>query len=190
MYNGLTHLVRRWYASPPLTAHEPEGAPPSPGNDGPSGDGAAKSAFFQHLPLDIRRLILVQAFGDRALHVEYLDQKQLDILYQQAGNSWGALLLSPFYHNNSSSSWGGGTKSPGWYGFICDEASVAATQARSSSRRRRRRIRGRPSPGPWKSAGKHTCLQKYQRLKGSARERADIGAVGWLRASKRASVPI
>lgn len=181
MYNGLTHLIRRLYANPHLTAHEPEGVPSSPVNDVSSEDGVAKSEFFQRLPFDIRRLILIQAFGDRTLHVEYLDQRQLDLLYQQAENSWGSLLLSHFY--NSSSSWGGGTRSPGWYGFICDEASIAATQAR------RRRTRGKKSPGQWKGVGKHQCLQEHQRLERTARERACIGAVGWLRASKRASVP-
>lgn len=36
-----------------------------------TGDANANSIFFQRLPPDVRRLILIEAFGDRIMHIDF-----------------------------------------------------------------------------------------------------------------------
>jgi hypothetical protein len=57
---------------------------------GPSASVAASdSAFFQHLPLEIRRKILIAAFGDRTMHMslEFNHPRQL-AFNPRSGGSW------------------------------------------------------------------------------------------------------
>lgn len=154
-----------------------------PGSDDVS-DGAANSTFFQDLPLDIRRLILIQAFGNQTVHVDY-DSAERESENQPAGAksmSWG--LFSRLYTGGGS--WiGGGTKQPRWYGFVCNSALVSASLVRGRRRKRNSTYgKGRLSV----ASEKHQCLEEYRGLKGTAKERARIGALGWLRACRRASV--
>lgn len=127
-------------------------------------DGAADSAFFLRLPLEIRRLILVEAFGDRTLHVEYSDPPPT--------SSIAAVLLAPFRRARPRS---------GWHAVVCD--SVAPGKSSSESL--------------WKTGGRKDVCPAERSMARTCRvaasdpraRRARVGAVGWLRTSRRASVP-
>lgn len=148
---------------------------------GPSGDGISrpdegeKSTFFEKLPLDIRRLILIQAFGDRTMHVDGPDEQQdsPEARAAAAGGNWTSALMSWIYSSDKE------TKKPQWHGFVCDDTSVLASQAM----RRRKQV----FPVDHKRLRKASCREDYS-VNGSVRDSARIGVAGWLRTCRQASV--
>lgn len=56
---------------PVLPRERPRPLTPSPSDEVPSSATAtAKSSFFQRLPTEIRRIILIDAFGDQVVHMD------------------------------------------------------------------------------------------------------------------------
>lgn len=139
-----------------------EHTPPSPSPQ--QEDGTANSAFFLRLPLEIRLLILVEAFGDRTLHVDYFDPPPT--------SSIAAVLLGPFRRARPLS---------GWHAVVCDSVPPGKSSSESL----------------WKTGGRkdvcpaERCMARTCRVTASdpRARRARVGAVGWLRTSRRASVP-
>lgn len=215
MYNVLGDLVRRFYPDPvpssspshannnSSTAAEEEEeetmtTPPDPGDVAavvarPS-DGAADSAFFQHLPLDIRRLILLQAFGDRTVHVEYFFDSEEEGVYrrqqhqqQQAGganntatstlttssrSSW--IFPSWIYDSGRGGMWSRTEdtkqKPNGWCAFVCDSDSALASSSPPRGGESRKPRRGQWERGNSSScsvmaaSGQHDCWEEYRGL--------------------------
>lgn len=170
-------------SSPSRPPQEAESALTVVSSDNMLPDGAAESAFFQHLPFDIRRLILVQAFGDRTVHVDYPDEER-QLLYQRSHTMNRLYIISDFFLSITSHLRAVPSEQLKWYGFVCDQTSVSASQAK--------RKRHKTCPRRWRmdrmAQEKDYCVHEYVQLKDAARERARIGAVGWLRSCRRASV--
>lgn len=156
-------------------------------NQDPEVNATNTSAFFQRLPPDIRRLILIEAFGDRIVHVDlqFLDDaRYLEGYNRVHGNEPEHFLQTlgkwtPFSSSNGPPQWR-------WYGCLCH-------------REPERRVRGHAimnkslSP-PWfdtclKSEGKGDVV-KTRRFCGewSGEEplKCRVGAIGWLRTCRQA----
>lgn len=202
MYDALSQLVRRVYLGSvdDDTTEDTTSSPParqshkdanfeeiSTSLGVTTSNGAAESAFFQRLPDELRRLILIHAFGDRTVHVDYPDDPGLQRGPSIADWIWLPEILK-FYDRRGNRHWrsgGGGGEGPNQqspplkecFAFFCDNTSLSASRTSI-------RFKTTKTGEVWK----RKCLLHYCASKGPGRERARIGVSGWLRACRQASV--
>lgn len=145
------------------------------------------NTFFQRLPPDIRRLILIEAFGDRILHVDlqFLDDTRYLEGYNRVHGHEPEHFLqtlgkwTPFSSSNAPPQWR-------WYGCVCH-------------REPERRVRGHAimneslSP-PWfdsclKTNGNGDVVKRQRccgKWCGEEPLKCRVGAMGWLRTCRQA----
>jgi len=139
----------------------------------------AGSAFFQRMPADLRRQILVEAFGSRTVHMDLSFDNSLLILRGKelrkaidATGHYGLCITTngrsyPLpYANRKSKAWE-------WWGCVCHRDPEC-------------RIRGkRPVSEPWTDrcrAGVASCGEWV----GEVPDKCQLGALGWLCACRQA----
>lgn len=168
-------------ALPSARAHQLERAPVEPHAAAIHEAATSTSGFFQRLPPEVRRMILVEAFGDRIMHVNL----QYRRAWPEAGPEVKAGVL-PAIMGRMGTLFGGRvdqkkTRAWRWDGFVCH---------------RNPKARGRHS-----RIGDNSVSEPYLHCLGRAehRERVDcgrrsgekptscrVGAMGWLRTCRQA----
>lgn len=147
-------------------------------------DGMAScdnSLFFQRLPPDVRRLILIEAFGDRIMHV--------DLQYRPPRHGTGdvisglrSALSGAFSYPGSAPAGQGQSRSWQWCGCVCHRD--------PDWRVRHRRIRDASVSEPMRDrcteADGHDGAQACDGWPGEKPLKCRVGAMGWLRTCRQA----
>ncbi|KAF2152455.1 hypothetical protein K461DRAFT_147177 [Myriangium duriaei CBS 260.36] len=143
-------------------------------------DAVAESPFFQRLPDEIRRMILIEAFGGRTMHVD------LETSYPRVHDFSQHLIDSPFKQRHCGVVGGYGClplrdKSlplkPRWHGSVCH---------RNPEYNLHQEPRKRRTSSPW-----HDCCLEAKfinccRWSGQWPDKCFVGCAGWLTACRRA----
>lgn len=157
----------------------------------PNGDvspkGTAKSDFFQQLPPDIRRMIMIEAFGDRIVHVDLRLVQSGRTLKTHAtfhGCSPEHSLREtgktpPFSSANTTPHWR-------WYGCVCHRE--------PEWRVRNHTIMNNSLSPPWidgclnevRNDGTVDSRRVCEEWSGQEPLKCRIGAMGWLRSCRQA----
>lgn len=150
-------------------------------------DEMPKDLFFGRLPPEVRRQILVAAFGEHIVHVDL----QYRYPYQERKTPDGFLQHTKHITSNGrdAKSRGDGREGWRWFSCVCHNYPVDGRGADQ-----------RAQPPVWLSHGRRTlpsrmsrvnCLEgisQCERWQGSWPEKCHVGAMGWLLTSKQAYV--
>lgn len=127
MYSTLVSWVQRqfWRDSPDTLVIPPLPflpTPPPPGEDITAQDVAAtgpipdNGTFFERLPPDLRRMILIEAFGDRVVHIDLRYDRPLVLRHPAKEMHAGGINIFDQYgrsrQNNKPRAWQ-------WYSCVC-----------------------------------------------------------------------
>lgn len=154
---------------PAERVHQLELAP----ENGDMMSACGSSAFFQRLPLDVRRLVLIEAFGGRTMHVDL----------QHRPRPGGGDVVSEL-RSAMSGMYGqaGQTRSWQWYGCVCHRD--------PEWRVRHRRIGDVSVSEPIKDRciepGGHDGAQECVNWSCEKPLKCRVGAMGWLRTCRQA----
>lgn len=202
MYNEITHWITRqvqWY----VNGGPSEGGPESnnqereiprmpvlpsqrahqlntPPEMGDIGAATTNSTFFARLPSDVRRLILIEAFGDRIMHMDFRFGYDPSLLPTLSGCANCEVSINADHglsghHRDKGRGWE-------WYGCVCHRD--------PEWRVRNRRIGNNCVSEPKRDAclssdspvGSRACAS----WSGEELLKCHVGAMGWLRTCRQA----
>lgn len=157
---------------PSLPAHRAHNLEETLDHDQHVSHGTINSALFQRLPSDIRRLILLDAFGDRILDMDLRYDYPFDT-GRSASYFWGSSSSStvPRLNRNGPRKWR-------WYGCVCHRYS----ESRVIGNDKWKRSVLEPQEGK--------CLfsysEKCEDSPGEWPSECFVGVMGWLRTCRQA----
>lgn len=146
-------------------------------------NATANSNFFQRLPPDIRRLIMIEAFGDRMVHVDLRLMELGEALDAQrlfhGCDTHKAGKTAPFSSSNARRQWR-------WYGCVCHRD--------PEWRVRDHTITNKTLSPPWFDMCLDTTRDREtvdsrrvcEDWSGQERVKCRVGAMGWLRTCHQA----
>lgn len=161
--------------SPPMLpstrAHQLERAPDHTDIE----TATSTSGFFQNLPPDVRRMILVEAFGDRIMHIDlqyrrlWRNGPDLNVLPMMGG--MGAI----FGQADQTRAWR-------WHGCVCHRD----PEARVRHRRIDDNIVSEPTKDRCIGQTYHLKTEACDSWSGEKPTNCSVGAMGWLRTCRQA----
>ncbi|KAJ6441330.1 cyanamide hydratase [Purpureocillium lavendulum] len=143
-----------------------------------------RSPLFDHLPAEVRREILLLAFGERTLHMDLSFRAPLNLVPRKPCESWPlhAGILSESLASGSHLVAGRG-KRWRWFGCVCHRFPPGETGHLSFGRRRN---------NPWnhfREPDSDRCLEgagECNRWPGKWPDKCQIGVLGWLLTCRQA----
>ncbi|OJD32970.1 uncharacterized protein BKCO1_340006 [Diplodia corticola] len=200
---------------PPMSPSPSASSPHTP--DDNDDVATSKSPFFQRLPAELRRMILVAAFGARVVHMDLIfatplekRKKKAKAAQQQQQQqqqpddvaAHGGLLLDRSGRRVLRRPRGGGGKGDEdveawrWWGCVCHRNPPPPSSSSSPLRRQQQHRPGRNDDEEeeeedgkvplWKDGCTRGWAPACERWPGALPDRCRVGAMGWLRACRRA----
>lgn len=150
-------------------------------------NATANSGFFQRLPPDIRRLILIEAFGDRIVHVD-LRLLEFGGLLEEYDLIHGSNRGSDRHKDGKSTLTSSFDAPPQWrwYGCVCHREPERHV--------RKRTLMNKSLSPPWFDAcldtARDSVITRSRRVcgqwSGEEPRKCQVGAMGWLRTCRQA----
>ena len=158
---------------PSISSHR---RPLTPSFPVPSATATATSTLFQRIPPEIRRMILIHAFGDQTMH--------LDLYKAYPYHDTRASSCPEPTHANRNprvrNAFGAAPMRWEWAGSVCHRSPMRSDAPVLGSHA--------VAPGPWDDECNdiHATKQLCHCWPGSVPEKCFVGALGWLRACRQA----
>lgn len=165
---------------PLLPATRPSTLTPSPSKE--CLVPAQECLFFRRLPAELRREILVQAFGDRRVHMDLSFVHPVDMASDRRTGTWRDVPHAGLPAYLGTVNWDTSVpKSWQWWSSVCHRGPPKHLQTFAD---RHRQVDAGPAMDLCRFGGPHSCPD----WPGEYPLKCKIGAMGWLLACRQASV--